>query len=104
MKIAIPTNDRETITPRTGRCKEFAVVEIEGDEVRYSYVPNHHEHHDGEEEHEHSHMDQVEAIKDVDVLMVKNVGKHLKKDLEAMQIPFRKTHFETIADIVNEVK
>jgi len=37
-------------------------------------------------------------------LMVKNVGKHLKKDLEAMQIPFRKTHFETIADIVNEVK
>jgi len=40
MKIALPTNDRKTIAERTGRCKEFAIVEIKENDIIYNYISN----------------------------------------------------------------
>ncbi len=74
MKIAIPTNDRQTIAERTGRCKEFAIIDIE-----------------------------IIAVLDgVDMLIVKMVGKHLKNDLETHAIPYRQTTETEIVNIIKE--
>ncbi len=115
MKITFPTNDRKTIAKRTGRCKEFAVYEIENNEVQnIEYLINTHDHHDhghghgrgdghghghgdghghGRHDHakgegEHSHEDIGALLNDTDVLIVGRVGKFMKKALIDFGIKF----------------
>ncbi|MEN8250089.1 MAG: NifB/NifX family molybdenum-iron cluster-binding protein [Bacteroidota bacterium] len=107
MIIAIPTDDRKTVTKRTGRCKEFAIVDINENEVKYDYVVNTHTHdheHDDEKSHEHSHHEMVELLKDVDLLVVLNIGKHLKRDLEEGNIKYLRTKESEIETIVEKYK
>ena len=100
MKIAIPTNDRINLAKRTGQAKEFVLVEIEnGKVVGTKYAANHHEDHD--ESVEHSHNDIVEMLKDIDVLLLINVGKHLKKDLENGRIKYEKISLQTIEEVIS---
>jgi len=103
MKIAIPTNDRKTIAERTGRCKEFVIANIENKQVTYSYVANHHEHHDHEagEHHDHSHSEIVEALAGIDFMLLIKIGKHLKQDLENGKIAFKKTQETDIESAIN---
>jgi len=118
MLIAIATNDRKTIAKRTGRAKEFAFFTIENDkiiDVRYEQNDHDHHHHDRSEgnhrqgrgggrglghgrhhhhneEHEHgehSHDEVVQQLKDVDMFLVRAVGKHMRSDLEKGKIPFK---------------
>jgi len=43
MRIALPTDDRRSISGHFGRCAEFVVYEVEGEEVRLvEYRPNTH--------------------------------------------------------------
>jgi len=107
MKIAIPTNDKETITSRTGRCKEFAVYEIENSIAKnIDYLENNHEHnHDHEhgEEHEHSHSNVIELLKNIDLLVVVKVGKHMKNDLVEGNVNFSITEEKNIVNILNNI-
>jgi predicted Fe-Mo cluster-binding NifX family protein len=108
MKITFPTNDRKTIAKRTGRCKEFAVYDIENNTIKnIDYLENNHEHHDhghghGHDEHghgdghdhekgegEHSHDEIGEILNDTDVLIVGRVGKFMKKALIGFDIKFQ---------------
>ena len=103
MKIAIATNDRINVAKRTGQAKEFALIEIEnGKVISQKYAANHHEHHDDEEEHEHSHDDIVKILKDIDVLLLLNVGGHLKKDLEEGNIKYEKTKLKTLEEVITK--
>ncbi len=109
MKIAIPTNDRQTIAERTGRCKEFAIIDMEGAEPSFTYKENTHTHghHHGEkhgEEHSHSHDEIIAVLDGVDMLIVKMMGKHLKNDLEAHAIPYTQTTETEIVNIIKEYK
>ena len=105
MKIAIATNDRINVAKRTGQAKEFALIEIEnGKLISQKYAANHHEHDDDEEDnHNHSHNDIVEILKDIDVLLLLNVGKHLKKDLESASIKYEKIQLETIEEVITKL-
>ncbi len=106
-KICIPTNDRKTIAQRTGRAKEFAFYETDGGKVVKQYfVENpHHEHeHDHEEgeEGEHHHNEIVEILEDVDVFVVKAVGKFLRQDLIDAKVNFVRTDKENLDEIVKD--
>lgn len=101
MKLAIATNDRATLAKRTGRAKEFALIDISAGKVNITYAKNQHEHHEHKEEHEHSHGDIVEALNGIDILALLNVGKHLKADLDKAGIKYEKVKFETIQETID---
>jgi len=103
IKIAIPTNDRITVAKRTGRCKEFLIVDINGEDVILDYVENNHTHEDEEEhEGEHSHTEIVEILEGIDLLLVINIGKNLKKDVERGKIKYQKTTETNIEKIISK--
>ncbi len=110
MKIAIPTNDRLTVATRTGRCKEFLIAEINADDVKLNYVKNTHTHnHDhshnhSQEEHKHSHSEIVDALDGVDLLLLLNIGKNLKRDIEEGKISYKKTSETNIEKIISEYR
>ena len=128
MIIAVATNDRKTIAKRTGRAAEFAFFKITGNEIiEVTYEKNDHDHHDHDRseghhrqgrrgqglghghgqgyhhhhEEEHSHDEVIKQLKDVDMFLVRAVGKHMKHDLEHGNIPFKLVKGENLTDIVN---
>ncbi len=122
MIIALATNDRKTIAKRTGRAAEFAFFHISGKKITgVTYEKNRHEHHDHDrrdgnhrqgghgmgrglhhQHSEHSHDEVVEQLKNVDVFLVRAVGKHMKSDLERGSIPYQLVKGENLTDIVRE--
>jgi len=79
MKLAIPSDNRETIIKRTGQSKGFMVYEVNNGIIIHSvYRENTLDQHDNEEEHSHSQI--IELLKDVDILLVAAIGKHMKRD------------------------
>ena len=108
MKIAFPTNDRKTLADRTGRAKEFVIYELSSHEViNVEYHENTHEHHDhshdDEHGHGHGHKEITDNLLDIDFLFVKQVGKHMKKDLVGNGIEFKKTDKSIIQEIINDL-
>ncbi len=123
MIIAIATNDRKTIAKRTGRAAEFAFFHITGNEITgVTYEKNRHEHHDHDRREgkhrqgghgvgrrhqhhhlhpEHSHDEVVEQLKNVDIFLVRAVGKHMKSDLERGNIPYKIVKGEKIPEIIS---
>ena len=88
MKVAIPSDDQKIITKRTGQSKGFMVYEVENKKILNSeYRGNTEDEHD--EEVEHSHAQIIELLKDVDVLLVAAIGKHLKKDVDNSSLTYQ---------------
>ena len=103
MKIAIPSNDKINIAERTGRAKGFMVYKIENKEIKaFVYrINNTHDHdHDHGEEHEHSHKELVEFLQDCDLIILKHIGKHLKRDLEKANLQYTFTKHTKLNDII----
>jgi predicted Fe-Mo cluster-binding NifX family protein len=123
MIIAIATNDRKTIAKRTGRATEFAFYHINNGEIQsIDYQKNTHEHHDhdrneghhrkGQGSHghghghhhdhgNHTHDEVVNQLKEVDIFLVRAVGKHMKRDLENGNIPYQLVKEENITEIIS---
>jgi len=100
MRIAVATDDQQTITGHVGRCLAFAIYDINGEtikrkEVRENTFTHHrmeksqnHEHHHGEGQH-HGHENLIEGLKDCSVLLFSGGGWRLIEDLEKHNIkPF----------------
>ncbi len=103
MKIAFATNDRKTLAERTGREKEFVIYELsENKIVNIEYFENKYEHHEDENEHNHSHKEITNILKDVDILHLTRVSKHMKRDLEKAEINFIKTDKLKISDLIDK--
>jgi predicted Fe-Mo cluster-binding NifX family protein len=121
MKIAIPTNDRESIAKRTGRAAEFAFYTIENGAVKsVTYKKNIHSHddhnrnekhhHNENEEHdghnhehgEHNHDEVLEILKDTDLLLVRAVGKYMRKSLEKGTFEYKRVKTDTISEIIED--
>jgi predicted Fe-Mo cluster-binding NifX family protein len=124
MKIAIPTNDRETIAKRTGRAKEFALYHIKGKEIKsIEYLKNTHTHDDhdrtegnhqekqgdgkgqggGKNQHEHeehNHDELLFLLNDIDVLLVRAVGKYMRKTLKNGNITYQLVKIDDISKIL----
>lgn len=103
MRVAIPTNDRETIFPRTGKAKQFAIYDIDNKSVLFvEFRENPHKHaEDSEESHIHSHKDMVETLKDCNALLVKMAGQHLREDFKAARVALIKTEDTQLQCIAN---
>ena len=113
MKIVIPTNDRKTVAPHTGKCKEFAFFEIEnGKVISTNYEVNSHSHHHGEsccgrhseEKQQHNHKDLIEIFSKADLLLYFGMGKGLREDLDKENIKTEKAKFIYIEEILSEKK
>ncbi len=101
MKAAFATNDRKTLAERTGRAKEFVIYEIAGSKIiNTEYFENKHEHHENEDEHNHSHKEITNILKEIDILYVSKIGKHMKRDLEEAGINYVITNETKISDIL----
>lgn len=131
MKIFIPTNDRETIAKRTGRASEFAIYTIENKEIQsVEYQKNTHSHdhdrdegnhgekhgsghgkgkkhnhdhnHDHDHEHgEHSHDDLLIIFKEADILLLRAIGKYMRKTLQKGNIPYQLVKIDNISEIIS---
>lgn len=114
MRIAIPTNDGESLFSRTGRAKEFAVFAIENRHanfVEYRINPhtyeedkNHSRHHKDyehpyEHDHGHNHRDMAAAFKDCYALLLNHAGPHLREDFKAAGIFLFKTSKNNLVEI-----
>jgi predicted Fe-Mo cluster-binding NifX family protein len=106
MRIAIPTNDKETLFKRSGQAKGFLVADISGNGfsvVDYRKNSHSHHHHHGEDEghHGHSHKEITDALGDCDFLVVNMIGKHFGGDLKEAGIKIFKTDKVTVNEAIN---
>jgi predicted Fe-Mo cluster-binding NifX family protein len=110
MRIAIPTNDKETIFKRSGQAKGFLIADVtdngfvEVDYRKNSHSHDHGSHHGEHEHHGHSHKEITEALSDCDYMVVNMVGKHFGGDLRDAGIKIFKTDRQLINEAVQEFK
>lgn len=123
MRIAIPTNDRKSIAKRTGRAAEFAFYTIDNGEIKsVTYSKNTHKHdghdrdeghHHGEnEEHnhkghnhehgEHNHDELLDILIDIDLLLVRAVGKYMRKTLQKGNFKYQLVKIDDISKILED--
>lgn len=100
MKVAVPSDNRETITKRTGQSKGFMVYEVNKGEIVHSeYRENTMDEHD--EEAEHSHAQIIALLNGVDILLVAAIGKYLKKDVENSPMNYQLVKEEKLTQIMD---
>jgi predicted Fe-Mo cluster-binding NifX family protein len=101
MKIAVPTADRINIYKRTGQTPLFAIVTInEANITKIEYRENPpHKH----TEEEHNHAGLVELVADCDLILMRNVGKHLKAELDAAGMKIRMTSQQSIGEAIHQM-
>jgi len=102
MKVAIPSDNRETITKRTGQSKGFMVYEVSNGKIIHSeYRENTMNEHDEEAEHSHSQI--IELLKDVDILLVAAIGKYMKRDVENSPLKYQLVKEEKLTQIIDNL-
>lgn len=118
-KIAVATNDQRRVTGHIGKCKAFAVYEINegkiiGKEIRENFFTNHrrmdqdqlhHAHIAGGQgeggRHRHSHTHLIEGLKDCNYLISRGGGWRVVEDLKKHNIHALFSDVELIEDAVN---
>lgn len=106
MKLAFPTNDRSSIEKWTGRCLEFALVELGQDGRDWTFIENdHHHQHDHELKegvHRHGHRPIIDLMlqEGVDMLVVRHLGKHFREELDAAALPYIMVEDEHMASVI----
>lgn len=104
--IAFPTDDRKTIFLRTGRVKGFLLFTVDDNTVvSENYAENSHQEHDhpaNEPEEEHSHPEIVALLKGCDMVIVRAIGKHMKRDFDLDHIPYRVVKTDIIYEALQE--
>ncbi len=102
MKIAIPTNDKETVFPRTGQAHGYMIYHVENNSIKGKFYKAlslnlRHKHDHQDESKEHSHRDLCQFLEECDLLLVKNIGKHLQQDFKEYMVFYEKTK-ETLVE------
>ncbi|SDW38992.1 Predicted Fe-Mo cluster-binding protein, NifX family [Lutibacter oricola] len=122
MKIALPTNDRKSIAKRTGRASEFAFYTINNgiiESVKYVKNTNSHDHDRNEghlrgenDEHnhighkhehgEHNHDELLDILVDIDLLLVRAVGKYMRKTLQKGSFEYKLVKTDAISELLED--
>ncbi|MBI3950186.1 MAG: iron-molybdenum cofactor biosynthesis protein [Acidobacteria bacterium] len=97
MKIAIASNDGQTIASHFGRTKGFVIVEVEGKKVKTrDYRPNTFTPHarglEGDEYKYHEHGPLLNALSDCAVVISHGMGRRLYDDLATAGVRVFVTH------------
>ena len=111
-KIAIATDDQKRVTGHIGRCRGFAVYEINdgkilNKEARENLFTQHrrsrqgHQHH-GQGEGRHSHEHLINGLKDCSCLISSGGGWRVVEDLKRHNITTLFTNEELIEDAINK--
>jgi len=106
IKIAVPTNDRLKLAERSGRAKEFAVVEVKNGQItNISYRENHHDHNydHSHGDHAHGHQDIVDALNDCAAVVGRKFGPHFAGDFHKAGIKLMLSKEEQIEAAVLDV-
>ncbi len=88
MKIAVASDDGKDVAGHFGRARGFVIVEVEDKEImRIDYLPNTFTGHargmhEEEHHHHHGHPEILEALKDVEVVISRGMGRRLFEDLK----------------------
>ncbi|MFZ5434117.1 MAG: NifB/NifX family molybdenum-iron cluster-binding protein [Calditrichota bacterium] len=121
MRIAFPTDDEQLIAGHAGRCRGFAVYDVEnGQSQKVEFRPNTftgharglhpqgghdtgmgHSHHEGHTHH--SHSDLVEALSDCNEVIACGMGPRLIDDLATGGIAVRFSRNRDIQMVVEAV-
>jgi predicted Fe-Mo cluster-binding NifX family protein len=109
MKIAVATNNVETIAGHVGRCKGFLVYEIEDQKINRielrDYTFTHHTQGDHHDEHHgggHRHGRLVEGLGDCNYLIFKSGGWRMIENLKENNIEPILTNEKFTDDAVNK--
>lgn len=99
MRIAIATDDGTDVAAHTGRCRSFAIFDVEGQEAKQVELrPNDFTAHaqgqcvghthtaEHAHQHQHSHAGLLAALADCRVLVARGMGPRLHADLAAHAI------------------
>lgn len=96
-RIAIPTNDKTTISEHFGRSKHFLIFELDGEQIK-----NRAERINPETDHSHhDHSALVKILKDCSDVICLNLGMKIYHDLRTLGI---KVHLTEERDIEKAVK
>ena len=91
MRIAVPTDDQNSICAHTGRCAGFLIYSVQGsqanrEEYRKNTAGHHNDHARGEHDdghHLHDHHRMIELLRDCDTVIAAGMGPRLIGDFEA---------------------
>lgn len=96
MKIAIPTNDRKTISEHFGRSKYFMIFEIDKGQIK-----SREERTNSERDHSHhSHGAIVKILEDCSDILCINLGMRIYNDLSSIGIKIHLVDEKNIEDAV----
>jgi predicted Fe-Mo cluster-binding NifX family protein len=108
MRIAIPSDDKTTISGHTGRCAGFLIYAIEDQQAKqedYRQNTAGHAHHhtsgEHEEHHHHDHHAMIELLNDCDAVVAVGMGPRLINDLEIAGIKIYFTYESNAATAAN---
>ena len=99
MKIAVATNNNQTVAGHVGKCKTFLIYETDGSKIthkitRINSFTNHGLHSNQDQEHHnhgkgqghHDHHNLIEGLKDCEALIFNHGGWRLIEDLKTHNI------------------
>jgi predicted Fe-Mo cluster-binding NifX family protein len=85
-KIAIATDDKETISKHLGRAEYFAIYTITPDRIiDRQYIENdvaHHRKHRSHDDHKRVHRQMIEQLSGCQVVLAAGMGDPIRKDFE----------------------
>lgn len=105
IKIAIPTDDGETISKHLGQARYFQVITLENGQVQATEQRDKasHAHHDHQHEHEggvHPGGQMIEAIRDCQVLIAGGMGQPMYNRATASGLEVYLTGVDRIEEAV----
>ena len=106
MKVVIPSNEKETLAPRSGRAKWFMIFNISDNKIvstelkENNHEHHHHEGHTHSHEHGHSHADMVEQLKGCELMITQKVGPHFGQELQDANIRITITKENLISEVL----
>ncbi len=90
MKIAVPTDNRQTITKETGKAKEFAIYELNDVKIQnVNYIEN-----------AQTNSEIIKHLNGVDYFLVAELEIFLRNDLQKENIKFQYTNQTNLDDII----
>ncbi len=99
MKIAVASNNQQTVSGHVGKCRGFLIYEIENNSIlNKNYLENtfthhrmnqgedHHHEHNHAEGHGHGHQNLMDALKGCEALIFQSGGWRMIEDLKVNNI------------------
>jgi len=96
MRIAVPTDDKETVSEHFGRARYFAVYELKGGKIASKQILENPFQRHGRGEH----GGLLNFLKDFDEIICYNMGMRMQRDLQKLNVAVSITDKRKLSDII----